>query len=216
MKTRLSLFIVLSLVVAGCQSPKIVDVNAPTYNCLFSTNCIIVVNDTTSSLTNNLEPMQPISVGGFLQSRTFQGQPGTAEAGNYGYEYRLVLNQLSGASSISIDSMKLDNFGSVSPITYNGQPNNKVWVVTSGGLGSVGPTSAAFNGSEITFNFSSPLTFVSGASQESSSYFYGMASPSPNPPSGTASGWATFSGTVITSAGVSVPILVLSQVRTPP
>jgi len=129
---------------------KVVKVNFPAINCLFSTNCVIRVTDTVAKFNTNLPPL---TVCGFLQSRTFEGKPGTHEAGHFGYGYRLVLTRLAGASSISITSMTINTFGAISAYNYNGRANNQVWVETSGGLGSVGPGAASSIGTKNYFRF---------------------------------------------------------------
>ena len=173
MRTRLplSLFAALGFVaVAGCASLHIVNVNAPAINCLFSTNCTVIVDDSTSPIT--FTNLTGITGSGFLQSRTFQGLPGTPEAGLYAYVYRIALDDVHGSPSNFISSLTLD-FNSIVPFTYNGQPSNLVWVVTSGGLGVVGPSAVAATATNITFNFASPV--VAGTS----SYFFGVISPYP-------------------------------------
>lgn len=175
MQTRLllSLFAALGLVaVAGCASlHNIVKVNAPAINCLFSTNCTVMVDDSTSPIT--FTNLTGITGSGFLQSRTFQGLSGAPEAGLYAYVYRIALDDVHGSPSNNyISSLTLD-FNSIVPFTYNGQFSNAVWVVTSGGLGSVGPSTAAVTTTNITFNFNPPVT--AGVS----SYFFGVISPYP-------------------------------------
>jgi hypothetical protein len=166
------LLVALGLVaVAGCASLHIVNVDAPAINCLFSTNCTVTVDDSTSPIT--FTNLTGITGSGFLQSRTFQGLPGTPEAGLYAYVYRIALDNVHGSVSNNyISSLTLD-FNSVVPFTYNGQPSNEVWVVTSGGLGSVGPSTAAATATNITFNFGPPV--AAGMS----SYFFGVISPYP-------------------------------------
>jgi hypothetical protein len=219
MKTRLVLFGALSLVAMGVQAGtlKIVNVNAPAYNYLFSTNGSITVNDTVSTFTTNLPPyttnLAQVKLSGLIQSRTFQGKPGAPEAGLNAYEYRLVLNKLTNAASVSISSMTL-KFSPFSSFAYLGQSNNQAWVVTSGGIGSVGPSSAAASGSQVTFNFNPPLTFSGASNQEVSSYFWGMISS--HPPPKTANTWATFTGSerLLSGGSNSFSFLTL-RVRAP-
>ena len=60
---------------------KVVDVAAPAINCVFETNCTVVVSDTTGSVPLAFETGKP-----FLQSRTFAGAEGTPAAGLTGFE----------------------------------------------------------------------------------------------------------------------------------
>jgi len=217
MKTRLLLSLVLGLTVGSVLAAplRVAKVNAPAYNCLFNTNCTITVNDTTAAFTTNLPPGSTNgSLTGFLQSRTFQGQPGSPEAGLYGYEYRLVLNKLTGASSVTIRSMTVD-FSPYSSFTYQNQPNQQAWEVTSGGLGSTGPRTASVSGSKVTFRFFPPLVLSSASGQDASTYFFGMIS-SVAPPA-TANRWATFEGLVTPApGGAAVPFNFLAiQARAP-
>jgi hypothetical protein len=214
MKTRLVFFVVMGLGVAGIFAGplKIARVNLWDHNCLFSTNCIIGIYDTELAFTTNTTSIPSISVGGSLLSRTFQGQPGSREAGCYGYEYRLVVNRLAGAGSVSITTLTLQKFGKVSKFTYNGQRDNRVWVMSSGGVGGVGPSSVDARGSKITFHFDPPLTFASNAAKEMSSLFFGMASPGqpPNAPNAWAicTGYATVPGIIPVPINISVPVRI--------
>jgi len=208
---------------------KIVKVNTPAINCLFSSNCTVAFNNTVLSISTNLPPytVNPtnapltetnLALSGYLQSRTCEGQPGTPEAGLTAYEYRLVLQRLTGVTgvkgvsrkSFSINSMTF-NFSPYSSFNYNGQKNNQVWVVTSGGMGSVGPSSAVASGSKVTFNFNPPLTITSVSTQETSSYFFGMISsnspPSPPaPPYMPLHDWVSCTASEQLSSGSSIPI----------
>src|SRR5664280_2431463 len=219
MKTRLYLFgaICIAAVTIHAAPLKIVKVNAPAINYLFSSNGTVTVNDTVDQFTTNLPPyttnLPNASLSGLLQSRTYKGQPGTPEAGLNAYEYRLVLQKLTGPRSVSINSMTL-NFSPYSSFNCNKQKNNQVWVVTSGGVGSVGPGSATTSGSKVTFHFNPPLTLSNDSSQETSSYFFGMISPTPPPTA--ANGWASFTGSEQLSSSNSIPFnFLMLQVRAP-
>ena len=219
MKTRLFLFSAICIAAINLHAAplNVVKVNAPAYNCLFSANCIITVNDTVDHFTTNLPPYTVGStnpaLSGFLQSRTFKAEPGTPEAGQYGYEYRLVLQKLTGVKSVTINSMTI-NFSPYSSFTYKGHPKKEVWVVTSGGLGSTGPGSATTSGTTVTFHFNPPLKLTNTASQETSSYFFGMASPTPPP--AAANSLANFTGTEQLTGGGTIPFnFLILHVRTP-
>ena len=170
MQTRLilsaTLVATLFLALAGCSvgPQRIITVNAPQINCLFSTNCTVTVNDSTAPIT-----FTNSTGSGFLQSRTYQGLPGTPEAGRYAFEYRIDLTGISGSPSNNIDSLTLD-LGELIPFTYGGQPSNQVWTVTGGGLGVVGPSAVYSTGTNYIFIFNPPVW--SGTS----SYFFGVIS----------------------------------------
>jgi hypothetical protein len=215
MKTRFGLFVAMSFVAVGVHagSLKIVNVNFPAIFCLFNTNCTSLVNDSTSPVT-----LTNVAVTGYLQSRTFKGLPGTAEAGQYGYAYRIVLNNLAGSSTnsnVKISSLAMA-YGAISSFSYNGQASNQVWVATKGGLGTVGPSSVSFTNSGfgnfimVGFNFNPPIFLAGGTNQGASSYFFGVIS-SRAPTNAT----AVISGTVQLSPGKSVPFNLHLPVRTP-
>src|SRR5688572_21489960 len=58
---------------AAAQALNVVNVGARQLNCLFSPTCSVTVSDITA----------PYLGAGFLQSRVFQGQPGTVGAGKW-------------------------------------------------------------------------------------------------------------------------------------
>src|SRR5581483_6612931 len=92
------------LVIVGCAQLPIASVNAPAYNYWFNTNGTIVVNDTVTNLwTGGGSTGQGLTA--IMQSRTFQGQPPASQTGIFGYEYRLVLKNLTGADNVSISSI---------------------------------------------------------------------------------------------------------------
>src|SRR6266498_5135978 len=64
---------------------NVVNTSAPQVNYVFSTDGTVTVTDMSS----------PIFGGGFLQSRIFQGEPGSPAAGKWVYEYRLDLRNAS-------------------------------------------------------------------------------------------------------------------------
>lgn len=174
MATRLILVFSLLYVASVAAIPlDIVSVGAPAINCKFDTDCTITVTDTSDHFT-----IGPTSGDAFLQSRTWPpGEPGTAAEGLYAYEYRLDLRQLAGITALPcINEFSID-FGSVTPLDYNGDGNNDhVWVVTSGGLGTVGPSSAEKTGDSIKFSFNPPVCAGSSPGNGESSYFFGLAS----------------------------------------
>src|SRR2546423_15673093 len=66
---------------------SIVAVSAPAINCVFETDCTIVVTDSVGII-----PVPNLIAGAArLQSRTFAGQAGAPAAGKTGYEYRVDL-----------------------------------------------------------------------------------------------------------------------------
>jgi hypothetical protein len=160
----------LGIGLGSADALSIVPVGAPTINCIFDLTCTILVTDTTDTIT------LPFSVGtGFLQSRTFTGQPGSPAAGLFGYDYRIDLTGISGLTALPcIDTLRIDFGPVVSTLNFDGLGGpDQVYVVTSGGLGTVGPTAANQVGDTIEFRFDQPVC------PQSTSYFFGLVSEKP-------------------------------------
>lgn len=175
---KLTLFLLFNFFAAVAQATPltIVNVSAPPINCIFDASCTIVVNDTTAPV--NLSG----SGTGFFQSRTFRGLPGSPAAGLYGYEYRVDLRNAVGVTNINCVTSVTLNFGPVvSTLDFNGdgRRSDQVFVVTGGGLGSVGIASADQVGDQITFNFTSPVCAGGHPGAGQSSFFWGLVSMRP-------------------------------------
>jgi hypothetical protein len=157
---------------ANSANLTVVEVSAPAVNCVFNASCTVVVDDSTGTLANS-----PLGSGGFLQSRTYPGMPGTPGAGTTAYEYRVDLT----AANKFADCVAgvVINFGPVKQLTYPQAQPAHVFVTTQGGLGSVGIHSAEQDSDVITFTFS---TYLCGGQ---TSYFFGLASTT-GPQSATA------------------------------
>ncbi len=172
-KPWIMLICVLPLITA-C-SLKVAHVNAPAVNCVFDPSCTIAVTDSTDSI--------PLPTGGtnFLQSRTFVGQPGAPADGLYGYEYRIDLRNAMGITHIPcVNSLKIEFGPVVSTLDYDGDGNaDQVYVVTSGGLGSVALDSVDKSGNDITFNLSSPVCAGGSPGTGQSTFFFGLTSTQP-------------------------------------
>lgn len=152
---------------------KIVDVN-PSIVCLFSTNCIINVDDSPGPILFN-----DATGTGELQTRIYVAQTNSPLAGRYGYVYRIDLTRVTSPSTNDyIDSLNI-NFGPIVPFTYDRAPSNQVWVVTSGGLGTVAPSSALQLGNNIIFRFNPPIHTHSGPFPGQTTYFFGLVSSYP-------------------------------------
>jgi hypothetical protein len=178
-----ALLLCFAPVLASSQSQprlKVVSVSAPAINCVFSTTCTITVNDATDSI--------PMSAGGtgVLKSRTFKGLPGSPADGLFAFEYLLDLRNAVGATAIScIDSMTINFSPVVSSLDFNSDRKpDQVFVVTGGGIGTIG-LAAAVPTSNLKFIFASPI--CSGApgkggapdKKGDSSFFWGLVSMHP-------------------------------------
>jgi hypothetical protein len=155
---------------------NIVNVSAPPINCVFDASCTVVVNDTTSPIT------LAGSGTGFLQSRTFRGLPGAPAAGLWAYLYRVDMRNAVGIANIGCVTSITINFGPVvSTLDFNadGTTGDQVFVVTGGGLGTIGLASADKVGNQITFTFSSPVCAGGNRGAGESSFFWGLVGTRP-------------------------------------
>jgi hypothetical protein len=173
---KLTLFLLFTFFAATAQGVplSIVNVSAPPINCVFDPSCTVVVNDTTAPIN-----LSGASGPGFLQSRTYRGMPGSPAAGLYAYLYRVDLRNAVGITHIScVNSITLSFGPVVSTLDFNGDhtTGDQVFVITGGGIGSVGIASANQVGGLITFNFSSPVCGGGSPGNGQSSFFWGLVS----------------------------------------
>lgn len=153
---------VLALGDAQATTLKVVTVAAPAINCVFDASCKVVVSDNVGNLT-----FTPLGDGARLQTRTFAAKAGTPGAGTTAYLYRVDLTKGAGFTECTVGLVV--NFGPIAKLPYVANNPADVFVITQGGLGSVGVKSAEQNGDVITFTFDKYLC----AGQ--TSFFFGMA-----------------------------------------
>jgi hypothetical protein len=175
---RVFLFVSAFATAAAAVPLDIVNVSAPAINCKFDTDCKVTVSDTSAPIAG----LPGSRGGGFLQSRTFPpGQAGTAAAGLFAYLYRIDLRELVGVTAAPCVSRLRLAFGPVSLVDYNGDGNtDQVFVITTGGLGSVAPSAADQAGHQITFTFNPPVCSGSSPGRGETSFFFGLASTRPD------------------------------------
>ncbi len=176
-----------AIVAAGCLAMAaaaragpltIVDVGAPAVNCVFNNagapNCTVVVDDSVDSFA-----LPSDNGAARLQTRTYPGAAGAPAAGDMAYVYRVDLTNVQGLAAVNCVTALTINFpGGAVPLPYRlSTPNDKfdAFVVTTGGLGTVGLKAAAQNGVKIVFAFSRPV--CPGATSD----FFGLASKSLKP-----------------------------------
>ena len=153
---------------------KIVNVAAPAINCVFSTSCSVRVKDTKEDV--------PLSTGGkgVLRTRTFKGASGSPAAGLFAYEYRLDLTDAVGTKPSCIDWISVSFGPVVSTLDFGGPaPSDHVFVITSGGRGTIGLESALQTRDTVRFRFKSPVCSGTSAAKGSSTYFWGLVSEQP-------------------------------------
>lgn len=170
-------FKILALAVTGLllladlalpQSLKIVEVGAPAINCVFQTDCNIPVSDTTGNI--ELPFITPGTA--WLQSRTFTGEAGAPGVGTTGYEYRVSMTQASGPGCIL--GLNL-NFGPSKQLPYLNNQLADVYVITTGGLGTIGIQSAVRTGDVIEFTFNAPMCSDGPPDSKKTTFFFGLA-----------------------------------------
>ena len=153
---------------AHAAPPRVVNVSAPGVNCVFNPTCTGVVTDSVGNFA-----LPGDGGAGRLQSRTFAGADNAPAVGKTGYIYRLDMTPMTApaGSARCLAALTLD-FGPIAQLHYEGSagPLDDVYVVTGGGIGSIGIASADQSGAAITFTFSSPVC------PGQTSYFFGLAS----------------------------------------
>jgi hypothetical protein len=118
----------------------------------------------------------------WLQSRTYTGAAGTPGAGKTGYDYRVSLTE-AGGSADCLTGLVL-NFGPVAKLPYKSNQTADVFVITTGGLGTIGVKSAEKFGDVIVFTFSKSLCLAGGPDIKNTTFFFGLAAdkaPAPKP-----------------------------------
>jgi hypothetical protein len=174
---RLLIGLLFALAPAAEAAPlKVVNVAAPAINCIFTTAspCSIRVSDTAADV--------PLSGGGTgrLQTRTFKGLTGSPADGMFAYEYRLNLaDALSDTNAGCIDWMSISFGPVVNTLDYDrDQKPDQVFVITSGGVGTIGLASAVQTADTIKFKFNKAVCAGSAPGKGDSSFFWGLVSKS--------------------------------------
>jgi hypothetical protein len=160
---------VMPLGATDAQPLKVVEVGAPAINCVFDTSCRVTVSDTTGNIL--FSTVAPGTA--WIQSRTFGGGAGAPAAGLTGYEYRISMTQASGQADCVVGFTV--NFGAHKPLPYKDAMPADVYVVTSGGLGTIGLASAERFGDVIEFTLKSGLCLNGPADVKNTTFFIGLA-----------------------------------------
>jgi len=145
-----------------------------TVQCLFSTTCSVTVTDYGAYFS-----VPGGSGNGHLQSRIYQGQPGSTAAGKWIYEYRIDMTQVAGITYIPYaDQLAIYNWGTLRQYDYNsdGIATDQVFNITSGGTGTKPVTSAYLSSGWSYFVLSNPVGAGNYVGGGESSYFFGMVS----------------------------------------
>jgi hypothetical protein len=168
---------VLAPAAASASDLDVVNVAAPAINCVFNAACKVTVFDTYSSFTPNGDSGEAR-----LQSRSFAAEPPAPLAGKMAYLYRVDLTGVTAPAATNCVTAVQFVFG---PITKGpfapGSPPKDLFVVTSGGLGSVSVANATAAGNIVTVNFP-----ARGVCPGQTSYFFGLVSATTVPVNATA------------------------------
>jgi hypothetical protein len=113
----------------------------------------------------------------FLQSRTVAGAPGTPAAGKAGYIYRISLTQAAGTADC-LGGLVL-NFGPALRLPFKPGQLADVFVITGGGLGTIGLKSANRFGDVIVFELAKSLCLAGGPDMQNTTFFFGLAAEAP-------------------------------------
>jgi hypothetical protein len=150
----------------------VVNVGAPAINCVFNPSCTVTVTDT----IGNYPPETGYTGTPRLQSRTFEGAPGTPAAGLTAYVYRVDFTAANAATDINCAISLKVRTGPVAHLPYSSGGAADVFVTTTGGLGTIGLASAVMTGEAITFTFTTPVCPTNGVNAPGqSSFFFGVA-----------------------------------------
>jgi hypothetical protein len=155
---------------ARAQLLTVVEVNAPAVNCVFNPSCVITVSDTVGYIAL---PYLAAPRTAWLQSRTFTGAAGTPGAGKTGYMYRISLTEAAGSADC-LGGLVL-NFGPLAKLPYLNNQLADVFVVTTGGLGTISLKSAERFGNVIVFELAKKLCLAGGADIKNTTFFFGLA-----------------------------------------
>ena len=200
--SRLSLRLVPVLVLAlGMSVPafglNVVDTSS-NVNCLYVTTspCTTPVTDYVSYFNVSGGSGQA-----FLQSRIFQGQPGSAAAGKWRYLYRVNMTNVGALTYFPyVDQVAISSVGTVWSWDYNFDFNytDQVFNITVGGIGTKAVTSSFVFWGWTYFDWSNPVYSGSYPGGGESSYFFGFTSDKApvirNISVHTDSGWVTVTG----------------------
>ena len=182
---------------AQAAALNVVEVNAPSINCVFNTNCAVVVEDTVSefAIPNSLGAAR-------LITRTFQGEAGSPGANLYVYQYQIDLASVTAidpALSPCVGRLKIA-FGPAAPLDLNGDGlADQAYVITSGADGTTGPSTVEQNGNEIEFVFGNASICAGGTS-------FAMGLVSQSPPTGLNAAVLFTDGNTVT-AGARGPVV---------
>ena len=177
---------------AQAAALTVVNVSAPDINCVFNVTCHVTSTDTVKAFP----PATGYSGKPKLHTRTIEGAPGSAAAGLTGYLYQVDFTKAQAETDINCVVWLRLKFGKVSHVAYDGSAPSDVFVITTGGTGSIGVASAEKSGQSVTITFTEPVCPKNGVPPGQASFFVGLSSPNAPAPS-RAKAMLTFGGGVV-------------------
>lgn len=170
LKRVLVLLVCILAPVLRAQPLTVVKVQAPKVNFVFNPTGVIPVQDQSAAIWKS----------GFLQSRNFQGSAGAPAANLCVYEYRIDLRKVAGITAIPFITSLTVDIGPNQKLDFNGDKvADDVFVITQGGMGTIGLASAVRTGNNVKFTFTSPVAGGSAPGNGQSSFFFGIVSKYP-------------------------------------
>lgn len=175
MSYRFSLRVALVLALAAPAFGYNVVNTSASVNCLFSTTCSVLATD-------HLYDFAITGGNGHarLQSRIYQGQPGSVAAGKWVYRYRINLENVTATGSLLpyADQISVSTFGPLRQYDYNFDTvaTDHVFNVTVGGAGSKGVTLSYPLFGWTYFIWGDPVYAGTSPGTGQSSYFMGVVS----------------------------------------
>jgi len=188
----------------------IVNVSEHAADCVFNPTCTVAATAFASAFT-----IPGVSGTAQLHSPTYLGATGAPAAGKTGYAYRVDLTQAKSTAlgNVTCVSKLILDFGPDTKLVYGPATVTHppfpadVFVITSGGPGSIGLASAVQSGNFITFTFTTPIcpgiptaaAYIPGKS----SFLFGLAAATAPEPSSAQLVFNT-GGTTTTSTRVPI------------
>ena len=152
--TSLAAAAALALTYTGVSAASltIANVTQAQINCIYDRAC----RGLGTNSSDNLQFYQQGN-GAQIRTRTLTGVAGSPAAGKTGYQYRIDLTAAN-LNSECIRGMAV-GFGTIDQLNYKGSGPTHVFVITSGGPGTVAPSSVDFNASTglILIEFGQPV-----------------------------------------------------------
>jgi hypothetical protein len=158
--------------IAGAASLSVVEVSLSLVNCVFESDCTVVVNDSIGHI-----PIANLTGGSpRLETRTLLGKTGAPAAGKFIYQYRIDLSNAETDNEFSCVTDLTVDFGAITKLSYNKAVPSDVFVINSGGVGRIGLLSAEQNGDQIRFTFHAPICAGHRPNSGGSTHFFGLTS----------------------------------------